>query len=124
MAGSRPVGVSLLAVLIVVGGVLYILGGIALAILGGGADGGVVVVASGVVIALVGVIYLLVARGLWHGSGGARFLVTAVTILALIASSIQLVQPNHFWSGIIGIAYSLIVLALLFNRRAGIYFRR
>lgn len=123
MPGSRPFGVSLLSVLIVVGGIVYILGGIAMAILGASAGTGAIVVASGIIIALVGVIYLLVARGLRHGSRGARLVVTVVTILSLISASIQLVQPNGLWPGLIGIGFSLIVLALLFSRRAALFFR-
>ena len=120
MAGSRPFGVSLLTVIIVISGVLGIIGGI-VALLDFGDSVGLV---SALVLLLVGLIYLLVAKGLWNGSSGARLVVAIVTVLSLLNGIWMLVAvAGQRWSGLFSIIVALIVLGILYSRRATIFFR-
>ena len=80
MAGARPFGVSLITVVIVISGVLGVIAGV-LALLDFTDNVGLI---SGLIVLAVGLIYLLVARGLWNGSGGARLVVAIVTVISLV----------------------------------------
>jgi len=120
MAGSRPFGVSLLTVIIVISGILGIIGGI-VALLDFGNSVGLI---SALVVLLVGLIYLLVAKGLWNGSSGARLIVAIVTVLSLLNGIWMLVTvAGQRWSGLFSIIVALIVLGILYSRRATIFFR-
>src|SRR5262245_57504596 len=88
----RPLGVTLLVVLIVINGLLALVGGLYLAI---NDDGRVLIretgassdnlLVYGISLAVVGTIYLVIARGLATGGGISRFLVGAFSLINLIA---------------------------------------
>lgn len=121
MTGSRPIGVGILTVVIVLGGIFAILAGI-VAILDFGDGAGLV---SALILLLVGLVYLLVAKGLWNGSGGARLVVAIVTALSLLNGIWLLVTsegPERV-SGLGSIIVAVIILAILYSRRASVFFR-
>lgn len=120
MSGSRPFGVSLLTVIIVISGVLGIGAGI-VALLDFGDSVGLI---SALVVLLVGLVYLLVAKGLWNGSAGARLVVAIVTVLSLLNGIWMVVAAaGQRWSGAFSVLVALIVLAILYSRRATEFFR-
>ena len=86
-AVGRPFIVTLLGVIIIIFGILGIIAGL----LG--------LFSSEWLIALItiilGVIYVVVARGLFRGSGGARFIIAVVTVLHLLVGIWQMIT---FWS--------------------------
>ncbi len=116
MAGPRPFGVTLVALIAWITGALQIVTGI-FALFGGAAAVGI----AGIVI---GVITILVSVGLFGGSNGARIL-TAIVFLLNIAGSLYVVfaQAGSVWAGIGSIVLPLIGLILLFTSRANAFFR-
>ena len=127
----RPGGITLLAVLIVVSGLLGLIGSIAV-IIGRGNDdfvrdtgvGSSTLLWVGIVGVIIAVVYLLVARGLTRGSGLARGLAALVAVLSLASGIYQaIIQSGSLrWSGIVSAVLALIVLSLLFSPRANAFF--
>jgi len=127
----RPAGITLLAVLIVVSGLLGLIGSIAV-IIGRGNDdfvrdtgvGSSTLLWVGIVGVIIAVVYLLVARGLTRGSGLARGLAALVAVLSLASGIYQtIIQSGSLrWSAVVSALLALIVLLLLFSPRANAFF--
>jgi hypothetical protein len=127
----RPGGITLLAVLIVVSGLLGLIGSIAV-IIGRGNDdfvsdtgvGSSTLLWVGIVGVVIAVVYLLVARGLTRGSGLARGLAALVAVLSLASGIYQaIIQSGSLrWSAVVSALLALIVLLLLFSPRANAFF--
>ena len=127
----RPGGITLLAVLIVVSGLLGLIGSIAVIIGRGNGDfvwdtgvGSSTLLWVGIVGVIIAVVYLLVARGLTRGSGLARGLAALVAVLSLASGIYQaVIQSGSLrWSAIVSAVLALIVLVLLFSPRANAFF--
>lgn len=127
----RPAGVTLVAVLTWISGVLSLIGGVVLVLLRDNADvqtsvdgSSSVVLTVGIVSIIVGLITIAVANGLRRGSGFARALVTLLMLLN-IAGGIWVVikLPTQGVSAWINIAISVIVIIMLFTARANAFFR-
>lgn len=120
MAGTRPIGVSIITIIIVISGVLGVIAGV-LALLNFKDNVGLV---SGLIVAVVGLIYLLVAKGLWNGSGGARLIVAIVTVISLINAvwTMIAIDGQQRFSGIGSAIVAIIVLAILYGKKANAYF--
>jgi hypothetical protein len=128
----RPLGVTLLVVLIVINGLLALVGGLYLAIqhddrdlvreTGVSSDN---LLVYGISLAVVGTIYLVIARGLATGGGISRFLVGAFSLINLIAGIWVAVEKDGQLQtqGIINAVVSGIVLILLYSPRANAFFR-
>jgi hypothetical protein len=125
MAGKRPGGVTLVAVLVVIYGILEVLAGV----LGltGVALAGVAVLAFLPIIPLVlGILTILVGVSLLRGGQIARGLTTVVLVIDLAFAIFSIVQNLHtgdVWSGIVSGALALIGIILLWTRRASDFFR-
>ena len=130
-SARRPGGITLLAVLIVVSGLLGLIGSIAV-IIGRGNDdfvrdtgvGSSTLLWVGIVGLIIAVVYLLVARGLTRGSGLARGLAALVAVLSLASGIYQAIihSGSLRWSAIVSAVLALIVLSLLFSPRANAFF--
>lgn len=114
---SRPVGVTVVGVLIVIAGVLGIIGGVLGFIAGDTAGWGIGVLLLSI---LIGLIYLLVAKGIFDGNRGSRLIVAIVTVIGLVAGVLSLV--GNFGNGLIQILWSIVILALLYSGRAKEFF--
>lgn len=122
MAGQRPGGVTLVAVLGIISGILQILGGI-VAIAAGAASGIVPALVVGVVVLAIGLFTLLVSGYLLGGSRLARVLVTISFLLSIGGAVYTIVStPDQWWSGVVSGALALIGILLLYSRRANEYF--
>lgn len=114
---SRPVGVTVVGILIVIAGILGIVVGV-LGFIGGETLGwGVLILAVSIVI---GIIYLLVAKGIFNGNPVSRLIVAIVTVIGLISGIFALF--GNFGSGIVQIIWSVVILALLYAGRAKEFF--
>src|SRR5207249_11547020 len=90
LPAPRPAGVTLLVVLLVIGGILQIVVGIILILghknatmLREAHRSSDLLFSLGITGAVLGIVYLLVSRGLATGNGFARFIVGLVSLISL-----------------------------------------
>jgi hypothetical protein len=125
MAGRRPGGVTLVAVLVILNGVLQIVGGVlALAGLAAAGAGGGAVVA--VIPLVLGILTFLVGLSLLRGGQIARGLTTVVLAIDLayaIFGIFQSMGSSAIWSPILSGVLALIGIILLWTKRASAFFR-
>jgi multisubunit Na+/H+ antiporter MnhB subunit len=128
----RPLGVTLLVVLIVINGLIALVGGLVLAfqhddrsVIRQTAMSSDSLLTYGIALVIVGAIYLLIARGLATGGGISRFLVGAVSLLNLIAGIWVAVEKDGRiqTQAIVSAVISAVVLILLYSPRANAFFR-
>lgn len=122
----RPGSVTFVAVLTYINGILNVIGGVILLIardqVAGSAGGGVAGITTAAIISiLLGIIVIIVARGLLRGSPGARVVVTVVMIVDIV-NGVILLFSGQLASGIVQILWSLLIIVLLFTRRANGFF--
>ena len=118
-SGARPFGVTIVFVVILISGALAVIAGI-WRLVDRGDDIGWI---SSAVTVAIGLVYLLVARGIANGSRGARFLVALVTFLMIATSVWALFVNPGLWLTIgVQIVLGLIVLGLLYSARAKLFF--
>ncbi|HKN46004.1 MAG TPA: hypothetical protein VJW23_18990 [Propionibacteriaceae bacterium] len=126
----RPGSVTIVVVLTIISGILTLLGALFLLLLGGAASlasniSGVAVLVFGILYLIFGIVTIAVGVGLRNGSRFARILVTilmVIDILGGIANLIWFRSNQTVTSAIITIIVSVVVLALLYNRRASEFF--
>lgn len=122
MAGRRPGGVVLIAVLAWIGAIAQILSGVLL--LTGTLTVEGIPTQSAWIAIIVGVISFLVAFFLFSGSRVARVLVTISFLLSLASAIYAMVSnPGNLVSPIISAALAVIGLILLYTKAANDYFR-
>jgi len=119
MAGRRPAGVTIVAIIVLLNGVLTTIG----AIVGLTAGGDAV---SSIVSLVLGILTLLVAVGLFSRSQLARVLTTIVLALSLAGAifglGVTAGTGAMAWPIISGLL-SLVGIALLYTKQANSYFR-
>ncbi|WP_308797683.1 hypothetical protein [Agromyces silvae] len=117
MAGQRPVGVTVVAVIAWISGALNILGGVIQMFPGGDNF------AAGVWALIIGIVTIVVSLGLFRGSNAARIVVTIVFVLNLLSAFFLLFSPFTLWSAAISALLAGIGIALLYTRPANVFFR-
>ena len=130
-AAARPMGITILAVLAGIGGVLFVLGGLALVGLGGfmaastGTAGlfGLGAIAGVIVLAL-GVAYLGFAYGAWTLKPWAWPLGVALAAISLVLSVLNIVGGGSITGEILNIAIAAIILYYLFQSNIKALFGR
>ncbi|MCD5346104.1 hypothetical protein [Agromyces sp. S2-1-8] len=129
-AVKRPGGVTFVAVLTWISGLLDIIGGTLLLFqtsvaatveaFGGASQ----LIASAIVSILIGIIVIIVAAGLLRGSAGARLVVTIVEALSIVASIfLAIAYPAGAIGEYFSAAIAVVVIAILWTRRADAFFR-
>ena len=127
----RPVGVTVVAVIAWISGALDLIAGIIMLFLlpiqsvvdEYGGPGALIGAAIGSII--IGLIVVIVAGGLLNGSPGARLVVTVLQILSIIGSLFLAIAYRESPTAIgewIGILVALVVLILLWSRKASAFF--
>lgn len=123
MAGQRPGGVVLIAVLAWIGAALQIISGI-LVLTRVLSPDGVGTEAAWVAI-IVGVISFIVAFFLFSGSNLARILVTISFALSLLTAIFAIIaNPANLVAPILSGLVAIVGIALLYTKRANEFFRR
>lgn len=126
---TRPLGVTLLAVLHILQAVVFFLGGIVLVVLGAFIGRGLfglprflngVVSLIGVVVVVIGLVSLVLAWGLWTGKGWAWILSLVVAALGLIISLISLARGRV--GAIVVLALDAIIIYYLFRPNVRAFF--
>ena len=127
----RPGLVTLLIVLVVIGGILSVIGGIALIFLKDNPEVVVKTGSSGVGLwagigtIIVGLIYLAVAKGLSNGNGFSRLIVAIVSLVSIIGGLwVGITQVgNGALSGWSSVFWGVIILVILYSPKANAFFR-
>lgn len=122
--GPRPFGVTIVFLVIILTGLYSIVLGF-LRLFDRDETGLSIPAALSMIV--IGLIYVLVARGIARGGRGSRFLVSIVALLSIISALwVWISSTGHgLWlSALVQILLSLIVLALLYTQRARMYFAR
>jgi hypothetical protein len=121
MTGRRPAGVTLVAILAIISGALSILGSVLVFSVGGAT----LVVATGIVSLIIGIVTFLVGFFLLRGSSGARILATVFFLLSVFDAIYTLAtQPTQLWSPLLSGLFALLGLIFLWTKRASTYFAR
>ena len=121
MAGPRPGGVTLVAVIAWISGAVNIIAGVLLLI---AAIMAPTALWFGLVQLALGIITIVVSLGLLRGRNPARIVVTIVFVLDLISAVVVvLFQQALVWSGVVSGVLVVIGLVLLWTRRANEFFR-
>ena len=118
---SRPAGVTLVGVIIVLSGLLgVLLGVLGLFNLNDAVGAGI----WGVIVSIViGVIYLLVAKGIFDGNRVSRIIVAIFTVINILTGISYLFAGREIIvNGIIDIIIALIILYLLYGGKARMFF--
>jgi len=126
MTKTRPTGVTVLAVLSIISGVLSLLGGFGalllggLATVGGAAQGnadaaalGIVAVVIAVTLLITGALSLVVAYGLWTLRGWAWITAIVLQVIGLAMNGFNLFQGSS--GAVFSIAIAVVVLYYLFR---------
>ena len=130
MANDRPGSVTLVAVLAWISGALDVLSGTLLLFqtsvdatveqFGGASQ----LIASALLTILIGVVVIVVGVGLLRGNSASRIVITIFEMLSIIGSVfLAIAYPAGAIGEYFSIAFSAIVLLLLWTRRASAFFR-
>lgn len=128
---QRPRGVTVVVVLTYLSGIFSVLGGVLVLLVSRnssvqaelGAGSGVLLTA-GILSIVIGVVTILVARGLRHGRRAARLIVTVVMALQIITSVVALsTGTSQVLSLIVQIVISAVTIALLWSGSAKSFFQ-
>ena len=120
----RPGSVTFVAVLTYINGILDVIGGVALLVARDQVAGGgnsAAITTSAIVSILLGVVTVVVARGLLSGSSVSRALVAIVMVIDIL-NGVLLLFTSQVVTGVIQILWSILIVALLFTRRANAFF--
>lgn len=122
---NRPAGVTVIGAIIVILGVVYIIGGF-LALFSEIGLGIEDFALFPILMLVFGLIYVLVARGLFNGSRLSQMVVGIITVLALISTVISAFYPPITVDSIISMAIAalidLLILGVLFGRKGQAFF--
>lgn len=116
---QRPIGVSVVAILILLTGIGLLVRGVLGLVRGGEGSAGMVVA---IILLVVGLAYALVAKGIWNGNKASRLIVLILSLIAIVGSVIAFSEPGERVVSIVQIVIALVILALLYGRRAREYF--
>ena len=118
---DRPFGVTLVGILVILAGLSYVISAV-VAIFNADLRASVGLL-SIIAVLIFGLIYLAVAKGLFDGNNFSRLLVGIVTVVGLLFGIFQLIFVSGARvNGLIGVIFSLIILGLLFSRKATLFF--
>lgn len=138
-SARRPGLITLLMVLVIISGVFSLIGGITLVLLRNnaqvanqvtaqdglsGSTASTVALWAGIAAIVIGVIYLLVAKGLGNGNSFARGVVAFFTVLSILGGFFTMFGVAHGtrWSGLVSVLIGVAVLAILYSRRANAFY--
>ena len=124
---SRPFGVTIVAILMIIEGIFLILGGIAGIVAGGiigaelGIAGGVIIAGTSVALAL-GIAGLFIAWGLITGKGWAWIITIIITIIMAIVNITQIASGRY--EHIFGLIINGVILYYMYRPQVKAYFGR
>ena len=108
---SRPLGITIIAIIMGIQGILGIISGIMLLASSGGG-----LFAAGIITLVLGVLYLILAWGLWTLQTWAFWATVVLEVIALLDGIFALGQSG-FFSGIVNVVLAIVILIYLFADR-------
>jgi hypothetical protein len=114
MAGERPVGVTIVAVIAWIIGAIQIVGGILAIIAGGGFPAWIVLI--------VGIITIAVSLGLFRGNNTARIIMAVVFVINLLLAIWAIIMGVDFWDQVVAGLLAVVGLVFLYSRKASAFF--
>ena len=114
MAGERPVGVTIVAVIAWIIGAIQIISAIIALIAGAGFDAWAVLI--------VGILTIAVSLGLFRGSNAARIIMAVIFVLNLVVAVWAIVIGVDFWDQVVAAILAIIGLVFLFSAKANAFF--
>jgi hypothetical protein len=118
---SRPFGVTIVAILMIINGIILIAAGIGGITVGAVMDIPLIGVSSGVLVAL-GIAAIIVAWGLIKGKGWAWIVTVILSIISIIMSIIAIAGGN--FGSIINLVISGVILYYMYRPEVKAYFGR
>jgi len=120
---TRPFGVTLIGILMVISALGALISSV-IALFDSEARDGFGLI-SIVLVIIVALVYLLLAKGILNGNSFARFIVVIFTVLQLLNGIWRMIfEPGLRLAGIVQAVIALVILALLFSRKAAYFFSR
>ena len=118
---KRPLGVTIVAILMIINGIILIAGGIGGVSVGAAMGIPLIGAASGVLVAL-GIAALIVAWGLIKGKGWAWIVTVILSIISIIMSIIAIAGGN--FGAVINLVISGVILYYMYRPEVKAYFGR
>ena len=120
MQRDRPIGITIIAILMIISGILFIIGGIGLTAL---SVLSLAFLAGGIGTIILGIASLVVAWGLLKGAGWAWIITLIITIISIIVNIVSLFASGNT-AQIIGIIINGIIIYYLYRPNVKAYFGR
>ena len=133
---KRPTGVTIIAILNIIGGIIMLIGGIAAAAVGALLPSlpisqsdlsglppmflGAGAIAIGIILIIIGILSFVVAYGLLKGMGWAWTLTLVLSIISIVLNAISIATGN--FGGIISIIISAIIIYYLYRPHVKAFF--
>jgi uncharacterized membrane protein (DUF2068 family) len=105
----RPLGVTVIAILTVIGGIIFLVSGLALLIIG-----------IGIILLALGIAYLVMAYGLWKGKGWAWTITLILSAIGIIVAVVSIATGNV--GGIISIIINGVIIYYLYRPNVKAFF--
>ena len=117
----RPFGVTLVGILVLIMGVVSVCAAI-LGLFNADMRVGATLVTL-ILLLILGLIYLAVAKGIFDGNPFSRLVVALISVIGLCVGLFHLIFVADLRiSGLVQIVFDLIILGLLFSRKASVFF--
>jgi len=120
---ERPLGVTIIGILWILGGLLVLFGGIGIAALGSlvaGPIGGIIGLGLGVVLLVIAIIEIVLGIGCFRQWGWVWTVGVIVTVISLLGGIIDLFRTGA--GALLGIVISIVILWYLFREDVKNYF--
>ena len=105
----RPLGVTVIAILTVIGGIIFLVSGLVLLIIG-----------IGIILLALGIAYLVMAYGLWKGKGWAWTITLILSAIGIIVAVVSIATGNV--GGIISIIINGVIIYYLYRPSVKAFF--
>ena len=105
----RPLGVAVIAVLTIIGGIIFLVSGLVLLIIG-----------IGIILLALGIAYLVMAYGLWKGKGWAWTITLILSAIGIIVAVVSIATGNV--GGIISIIINGVIIYYLYRPNVKAFF--
>ena len=106
---DRPLGVTIIAILTIIGGILFLFSGLVLLIIG-----------IGIILLALGIAYFIMAYGLWNGRGWAWTITLILSVIGIIIAIVSTAAGNV--ATIINVIIYAIVIYYLYRPNVKAFF--